>query len=429
MKTDVVRFRTMLLSVLLAVLTVFAIPLGAYPIDGYEQTGIRRLEEQRLIAAGEIKGTRQPAGGLWLTPAVDIRLLARPDFALPPVDAQLTEQIGALLGDKADRYGVAVLDLSDPNQPAYAEYRGDYHQNVGSVGKLLAALGFFQALADAYPEDLQKREEIMRNTVVTADRFAHTDHHSIRLFDVDTRTLLRRPMADGDTGNLWEYLDWTLSVSSNSAAAMTMRDTMLLRQFGTDYPIADAQITPFFDGAPAAAKTALFQAAFWAPVTDNNLSLNDIRQGSFFTREGKRLVAGGGLSYATARSLMQYLLQMEKGELVDAWSSRALKRLLYMTERRIRYASSPALRNAALYFKSGSLYSCQAEEGFKCGKYKGNKRNFMNSIAIVEEDADGKRLHYIVTLVSNVLRENSAVAHQSLGTRIHQLIKQRNGVN
>jgi len=377
-------------------LLLCSMQLAAWPIDGYPQTGIRRLEEQRLIAAGELKGTRQPSGGLWPTAAVDIRLTSRPDFTLPPVDQVLAGQIVELLGDKAERYGVAVLDLSDPNQPAYGEYRGDYHQNVGSVGKLLAALGFFQALADAYPDDLQKREELLRN--------------------------------DGDTGNLWEYLDWTLSVSSNSAAAMTMRDSMLLRQFGTDYPIPNAQITPFFDNTPAAAKTALFQKAFWQPVTDNGLSLDDIRQGSFFTREGKRLVAGGGLSYATARSLMQYLLQMEKGELVDEWSSRALKRLLYMTERRIRYASSPALRDAALYFKSGSLYSCQPEEGFKCGKYKGNKRNYMNSIAIVEADVDGQRLHYIVTLISNVLRENSAVAHQTLGTRIHQLIRQRNGL-
>jgi hypothetical protein len=60
------------------------------------------------------------------------------------------------------------------------------------------------------------------------------------------------------------------------------------------------------------------------------MSLDQIRQGSFFTREGKNLVAGGGLSYATARSLMQFILQMEKGQLVDEWSSRALKRLLYL---------------------------------------------------------------------------------------------------
>ena len=414
----------------LALLLLLLVPMSvaAWPVDGYPQTGIRRLEEQRLIAMGELKGTRQPAGGLWPTEAVDIRLSHRPGFDLPPVDAALAADIVGLLGDKADRYGVAVLDLTDPNQPVYAEYRGDYHQNVGSVGKLLAALGFFQALADTYPQDVGKREQLLRNTVVSADRFSHTDHHDIRLFDVATRTLVRRPMQDGDAGNLWEYLDWTLSVSSNSAAAMTMRDAMLLRRFGAAYPLPDAQITPFFDNAPAADKTALFQQTFWQPVTRNGMSLDDIRQGSFFTREGKRLVAGGGLSYATARSLMQYLLLMEQGQLVDEWSSRALKRLMYMTERRIRYASSPELRDAAVYFKSGSLYSCQAEEGFRCGKYKGNKRNYMNSVAIVEADVQGKRLHYIVTLVSNVLRENSAVAHQTLGTQIHRLMKRRHGV-
>ena len=402
---------------------------AAWPIDGYPDTGIRRLEEQRMIAAGELKGTGQPAGGRWPTEAVDIRLTQRPDLRLPAADAALTEKLLELLGDDADRYGIAVLDLSDPNQPIYGEYRGDYRQNVGSVGKLLGALGFFQGLSDTYTDDIAARETLLRNTVVTADRFSHSDHHTIRLFDIATRTLLRRPMQDGDTGNLWEYLDWTLSVSSNAAAAMTMRDAMLLRQFGPDYPLPEEKITPFFDNTPAAEKTALFKQTFWEPVTRNGLSLDQIRQGSFFTREGKRLVAGGGLSYASARSLMQLLLQMEKGQLVDEWSSRALKRLLYMTERRIRYASSPALRDAAVYFKSGSLYSCQPEEGFTCGKYKGNKRNYMNSVAIVEADVDGKRLHYIVTLVSNVLRENSAVAHQTLGTRIHQLIKQRNGVN
>jgi hypothetical protein len=417
-----------ILGISLGLLLLSPLSLWAWPVDGYPQTGIRRLEEQRLIAAGEIKGTRQPAGGLWPTAAVDIRLVAQPDLSLPAADAELTAEIVKLLGDQAENYGVAVLDLTDPNAPVYAEYRGGYRQNVGSVGKLVAALGFFQALADAYPIDVKKREELMRNTIVTADRFSHSDHHSIRLFDVANRTLVRRPMEDGDQGNLWEYLDWTLSVSSNAAAAMTMRDTMLLRQFGTRYPIPDEQITPFFDDAPAAEKTALFQASFWEPVSRNGLSLDEIRQGSFFTRQGKHLVAGGGLSYASARSLMQYLLKMEQGKLVDEWSSRALKRLIYMTERRIRYASSPSLRDAALYFKSGSLYSCQPEEGFSCGKYKGNKRNYMNSVAIVEADVDGKRLHYIVTLISNVLRENSAVAHQTLGTRIHQLIKRRNAV-
>jgi hypothetical protein len=95
-----------------------------------------------------------------------------------------------------------------------------------------------------------------------------------------------------------------------------------------------------------------------------------------------------------------------------------------MTEWRIRYASSPALRNSAVYFKSGSLYQCKQEPDFKCGKYLGNVRNYMNSVAIVETDNDGWQLDYMVTLISNVLRKNSAVAHQTLATRIHRLIEQ-----
>ena len=92
---------------------------------------------------------------------------------------------------------------------------------------------------------------------------------------------------------------------------------------------------------------------------------------------------------------------MEQGKLVDAFSSLEIKRLLYITERRIRYGSSGVLRSSAVYFKSGSLYSCEPEEGFTCKKYHGNKRNFMNSLAIIETPAGQNRLHYMVTVLSN----------------------------
>jgi len=110
--------------------------------------------------------------------------------------------------------------------------------------------------------------------------------------------------------------------------------------------------------------------------------------------------------------------------LVDEWSSRQIKRLLYMTERRIRYASSPALADAAVYYKSGSLYKCQKEEGFNCGPYRGNVRNYMNSVIIVESPAGERRLHYVVTLISNVLRKNSAGEHQAIATRIQRLLQE-----
>ena len=47
----------------------------------------------------------------------------------------------------------------------------------------------------------------------------------------------------------------------------------------------------------------------------------------------------------------------------------------------------------------------------------------MNSVAIVEEEVEGVQLHYLVIVVSNVLRRNSAVDHQTLGTQIHRLMK------
>jgi len=403
--------------------------LPAYPLDGYEDTGIRRVEGARLANEGLALGGFQPPGALLTTEQVDLRLLDHADLRLPPPDRAFTAQLTALLGEHTGQYGLAVLDLTDPDNPAYAEHRGDYRQNVGSIGKLLAALGLFQALADIWPEDLDRRTRILRDTIITADDFAHSDHHTVRFYDVEANILTRRVIQDGDQGSLWEYLDWTLSVSSNSAAAMVMRDAMLLRHFGKAYPVSEEQIRAFFDETPRSDLTRLFQRTFWEPVTRNGLDLDQIRQGSFFTAQGKKNVSGGGNSYATARSLMQLLLLMEEGRLVDEWSSRQLKRLLYMTERRIRYASSPALKDAAVYFKSGSLYKCKAEEGFSCGKYKGNVINYMNSVAIVEQELGGAKLHYVVIVISNVLRKNSAVEHQTLGTAIHRLIEERHGLD
>jgi acid stress-induced BolA-like protein IbaG/YrbA len=401
----------------------------SYPLDGYEETGIRRVEGARLAHEGLALGGFQPPGALLTTTEVDVRLLDHPDLQLAPADPDFTTHISALLGENANAYGIAVLDLTDPDAPSYAEHRGDHRQNVGSIGKILGALGYFQALADVWPDDLDQRTRILRDTIITADDFAHTDHHNVRFFDVENRTLARRKILDGDRGSLWEYLDWMLSVSSNSAASMVMRDAMLLRHFGAEYPVSEDQIHAFFKDTPRGELTRLFQRTFWEPVTRNGLELGQIRQGSFFTAQGKKNVAGGGNSYATAHSLMQLMLMMEQGKLVDEWSSRQLKRLLYMTERRIRYASAPALKDAAVYFKSGSLYKCKEESGFKCGQYMGNVINYMNSVAIVEQEVDGVKLHYVVIVISNVLRKNSAVEHQALGTAIHNLINERHSLD
>jgi hypothetical protein len=394
-----------------------------WPLDGYPETGIRRVEGSRLADAGEVRDVKQPPGARLPTSAVDLRMLGHRNLELPTPDPQFTARVVAMLGAEADRYGIAVLDLSDPQQPRYAEHRGDYQQNVGSVGKLVVATALFQALADTYPDDPARRLAVLKNTMVTADAFAHWDHHTIRLFEPATKTLVRRPVRDGDRGSLYEWLDWMLSVSSNSAASMVMREAMLLRHFGARYPRPDAEIEQFFRDTPRRELTALFERTFVEPLTRNGLDVAMLRQGSFFTAEGKRLVTGVGNSYGTARELMRLVLRMEQGRLVDEWSSRQFKRLLYMTERRIRYASAPTLADAAVFFKSGSLYDCEPEAGFNCGAYRGNVKNYMNSVAIVESPAQQRELHYAVTLISNVLRKNSAATHQAIATEIHRLIE------
>jgi hypothetical protein len=393
----------------------------AYPLDGYEATGIARLEYGRLVQMGELKGRKRPTGELLPLRLVDLRLAERPDLALPTSDPKLLNRVKKVLGSHADRYGIALLDLSDPAAPRYAEWNGSTQQNPGSVGKLMVALAVFQALADAHPNDVDARIRVLREAQIVADIFSVYDHHTVPFFDVANLTYKRHPIQKGDTASLWTYLDWMMSPSSNSAAAMLQKHLILLAHYGAEYPVSREEEERFFKETPRMEVAAIFERAIQEPITRNGLDLKNLRQGSFFTKEGKRKVPGTS-SYATARSLMEYLVAMEKGKLVDAWSSREIKRLMYITERRIRYGSSGVLRPSAVYFKSGSLYSCMPEEGFVCKKYHGNKRNYMNSTAIIETQAGQDRLYYMVTVLSNVLRKNSAQDHRDLARAIHGML-------
>ncbi len=400
----------------------------AYPLDGDAYSEIPRLEASRLEHEGVIDGPRQPPGALLGLAEVVPRLLGRAPFPIPAADPTLSAAITGMLGENAGDYGIALLDISDPNAPLYAQHRDDYRQNVGSVGKLVVALAIFQALADNWPE-VAERERVLRETLITADGFAHSDHHTVRLYEPGSRSLTRRALQDGDRASLWQYLDWMLSPSSNSAAGMLMRDAMLMRHFGSDYPLPDTEIHAFFANTATSELTELYRKTFYEPLVRNGFDLQQFRQGSFFTHQGKRYVPGPGNSYANARQLIRYGLLLEQGRLVDEFSSREIKRLLYVTERRIRYASSPALNEDAVYFKSGSLYQCREETDFKCGKYMGNVINYMNSFAIVESPAPLRQRHYLVVLISNVLRKNSAYDHQALAGEIAKLIRDTHSRN
>jgi hypothetical protein len=404
-----------------------AAPCGSYPLDGYEYTGIARLEAYRLAMEGKVRAPKQPAGALLPTREVDLRLQAKADFEVPAADAEFAAQVQTFLGDEADRYAVAVLDLTNTEQPRYAEHRSTARANPGSVGKILIALGIFQALADVYPDNIDARLSILRNTMVTADEFIQTDHHVVPVWQPGDSRVRYPKIQVGDQASLWTYLDWMLSASSNAAASMVTKHLMLLVQYGPAYPVSETEAQQFFKATPKKELAALLARALQDPVVRNGLDLEQLRQGSFFTWKGKRLVPGA-TSHATPRELLRWMIKLEQGRLVDAFSSRELKRLLYMTQRRIRYASAPALAKAAVYFKSGSLYKCKPEPDFECKKYHGNVTNMLNSVAIIEAPAADRQLYYMVVVMSNVLRKNSAVVHQTLATRIHRMLQKFYGV-
>jgi hypothetical protein len=202
---------------------------------------------------------------------------------------------------------------------------------------------------------------------------------------------------------------------------MNEKNLVSIVHFGKRYPVPAEEEQKFFDETSKKQLSEIFLKAIQDPITRNGMDIEEMRQGSFFTRQGKKQIPGTN-SYATPRALANFMLKLEQGKLVDEWSSREIKRLLYITERRIRYGSSGVLRPSAVYFKSGSLYSCEPEEGFVCKKYHGNKRNYMNSVAIIETSAGQDRLFYAVAVLSNVLRKNSAQDHRDLARAVHSML-------
>jgi hypothetical protein len=220
----------------------------------------------------------------------------------------------------------------------------------------------------------------------------------------------------GDRFSLWEWADHMLSQSSNAAGSLVWKQVMLLRQFGPKYPPGPEAETAFFRETPKPELTKLALEALEAPLRAAGLDTTRLRLGTFFTR-GASAVVPGTASYATANELLRWLIRMEQGKLVDAWSSLELKKLLYFARPRYRYASAPELTRAAVFFKSGSLFECRPEPGFACRAYSGNKTNLMHSVAVVESGTKT----YLVAILSNVLRVNSAVEHQKIGGEIERL--------
>ena len=91
----------------------------------------------------------------------------------------------------------------------------------------LARVAWFQALADVYPDDIEARHRLLRDTIHTADGFIRNDSHDVPFWALGDPSVEFRPIRLGDRGNLWTWLDWMASSSSNAAASTIMAQALV----------------------------------------------------------------------------------------------------------------------------------------------------------------------------------------------------------
>jgi len=396
-----------------------------YPIDGYERTGIKRLKRLELIKSGEIKdASALPVGAMKSYTDIQLNLLSRKNdsaVGLMQVDADFQKEISALFRGLDKSYSLTVLDISDPENVRYAERNETAGYQPGSVGKLAVLLGLFTQLEKIYPDSFEKRTELLKNKSVKAGVWGLTDEHTIPIYNIEKNTLVKRQVIASDVFSLYEWADHMLSVSNNGAASIVWREALLMAAFGEKYPeLTQEEADTYFKETPKKELTDLSNDVVNLPLRELGITSDEWRLGSFFTRGANTYVGDKGGSIGSPQGLMKFLVQLEQGKVVDEASSLEMKRLMYMTDRRIRYAQSPALKEAAVYFKSGSLYKCDRSNGEACGKYMGNVTNFMNSVIIVEHPDNCR---YMVVLMTNVLRKNSASEHMYLAGNIDKIIR------
>lgn len=408
------------LPVLLLLLIAFI-----YPIDGYERTGIKRLKRLELIQLGEIKTTTPlPAGALKSWEDINLQLTTlRTDSVTSffKEDDKLQKEISTLFRGLDKSYSLSILDISDPANVRYAHRNETLGYQPGSVGKLAVLVALFTQLQNIYPDSWEDRIALLKNKSVKAGVWGLTDEHTVPIYNIEKNTLVKRQVIASDVFTLYEWVDHMLSVSNNGAASIVWREALLMAAFGSAYPeLTEEQAMAYFKETPKKELTDLGNDVVNLPLRALGITTDEWRLGSFFTKGANTYVGDKGGSIGTPLGLMKFLVMLEQGNVVDEASSLEMKRLMYMTDRRIRYAQAPALKEAAVYFKSGSLYKCDRSNGEACGKYEGNVQNFMNSVIIVEHPDNCK---YMVVLMSNVLRKNSASDHMYLASAIDKMIR------
>jgi len=415
------------LKIIIITLLVFAFQSEsmAYPYDGYKTTGIRRLLRLQLIMEGVLPDKKPVAGAQKKLSEIHLNLMNSKGDSLitfPKADPDLQKSINALFPNLDESYSLCLMDITPGRAIRYANRQEKRSFMPGSVAKLAVAAGLFNELQKLYPDSFEKRQALLKKRMVRAGKWGNYDEHTVPFFNPKTNKLTKKVVTENDTCSLYEWVDHMISVSNNAAASIVWKEAILMHAMGAQYPPTAEQEAAFFKNTSKAELKEIAMHVVNDPLRDIGITKEEFKLGSMFTKEAKAMVPGEGGTSASPLGLMKYLVAMERGQIVDPASSLEIKRLMYATDKRIRYAAATSLINAAVYFKSGSLYKCKEEEGFVCGKYMGNVDNYMNSVVIVEQ-SDGTI--YMVTLMSNVLRKNSANDHFALATRIDKIMTKK----
>ncbi|WP_067147211.1 serine hydrolase [Pseudotamlana agarivorans] len=392
-----------------------------YPIDGYESTGIARLLYVQKAVNSEKGYSRIPKGALLKLEDIKLNLVSCNGESVEDMlveDKAFSNEIQKVIPH--GNYSLTALDITDPSNLKYAAYNENHGYQPGSVGKLVVLNAFFSELKKIYPDSWDKRTELMRDKRVASGIFGTGDHHTIPVYDIEKDRQVKRKVVASDVFSLYEWLDHMVSVSNNGAATVVFREVMLMNHFGKDYPkLTDEEALNYFKENRHDTLTNRAHRVINQPLRDIGISEDEWKLGGMFTHASAKYVGRKGGSSATPKGLMKFLVALEQGNIHDKESSLEMKRLIYLTDRRIRYAQSPKLKEAAVYFKSGSFYKCDRAKNPSCGDYQGNVFNYMNSVIIVEHP-NGKK--YMVCLMTNVLNKNSAWEHLNLANKIDEII-------
>jgi hypothetical protein len=396
----------------------------AYPIDGYAYTGIKRLAYQYKVYMDSKKDSKLNDGAFLMMEDIKLNLLGS-DFIWPKEDVDLAREVAGIFKNLESEYSLSIMDITDSKSIAYASRKDKVGYQPGSVGKLAIVIAIFNELERIYGDNWEMIRAVLFTKTVKAGPWGVPNHHTVPFYDIKKDKYFSRHITEKDEFTLYEWLDHMCSKSSNAAASILMREAILMHTLDVYYDCASYEdMDEIFENTDKDILADLSEEIMNCPLRELGIDEDEWKLGGFFTRGADRFVPRQGGSIGSTRGMMKFMFALEQGKIVNTRSSLEIKRLMYLTDKRIRYAGSKSISKDAVYFKSGSLYSFKDEPGFIRKDYAGNKFNYMNSIAIVEKQDSTKRI-YMVALMSNVLRKNSVNEHYGLAAKMDELIARR----